>query len=235
MNINLIETDPSFTKLMTSFSNEVSAEQQLLSKEEQALVSIVSLVTQGSSKLLNTYINEVLSDVLTAIQIKEAIYQCTPYIGFAKVVDAITVANEVFTTNDIELPLDEQETVIADTRFQKGVDAQATIFGDGMRKIASLGDNMPRENKYLASNCFGDYYTRNGLDLPTREMLTLAILTNLGTEPQIKAHIFGNMSMGKSQEYITEVAFQCLPYCGYPRLLNTLGYIKEVFTPQEEK
>ncbi len=65
---------------------------------------------------------------------------------------------------------------------------------------------------FLASNCFGDFYTRKGLDLATREMLTLCILVNLGVEPQMRAHIQGNRNMGRSRAFIAEIIYQCLPY-----------------------
>ncbi len=230
MNNKLKEIDPEFMKIMDHFiNNEVRSKQIVLSKKENDLIAVVSIVVQGSSELLKEHLIFTINDNITAIEIKEAIYQCAPYIGFPKVVEALKVANEIFISKDIKLPLKEQATVDENTRFNLGVDVQATIFGQKMRDIANLGNKMPRESYYLASNCFGDYYTRTGLALKTREMLTLAILINLGVEPQIKAHIFGNQSIGNSKEYIMEVAFGCLPYCGYPKLLNSLNYITEEF------
>ena len=85
---------------------------------------------------------------------------------------------------------------------------------------------MPTINYFLASNCFGDYYTRKGLDLNTRELLTMAILVNLGTEPQLKAHIGANLKI-RTAEYVEQAIYNCLPYCGYPRTLNALRLLKE--------
>lgn len=91
--------------------------------------------------------------------------------------------------------------------------------------ILGLGA-MPAINYFLASNCFGDYYTRKGLDLETRELLTMAMLVNLGTEPQLKAHIAANLKI-RSAEYVEQAIYTCLPYCGYPRTLNALRLLKE--------
>lgn len=91
--------------------------------------------------------------------------------------------------------------------------------------ILGLGA-MPAINYFLASNCFGDYYTRKGLDLETRELLTMAMLVNLGTEPQLKAHIAANLKI-RSVEYVEQAIYTCLPYCGYPRTLNALRLLKE--------
>lgn len=224
----MVKYDQELIDIMHNLMDDVNQKQELLSSEERALIAIVSLVTEGSTELLKTVVETVAKETLTVTQIKEAMFQCAPYIGYPLVIDSLQITNQVLTANGIEIDIEPAATVNEDTRFEKGVDAQATIFGQGMRDLAALGENMPRESKLLADNCFGDFYTRNGLDLQTREMLTLAILINLGVEPQIKAHIFGNLSMGRSPEYITEVIFGCLPYCGYPRLLNAQAYLKEL-------
>jgi len=81
----------------------------------------------------------------------------------------------------------------------------------------------------LAANCFGDYYTRNGLDIKTRELLTFAILISTGgCEPQVKAHVTGNLRIGNDRERLIDVVTQLLPYIGYPRSLNALRIIDEV-------
>ncbi len=220
--------DQQLIDIMHTLMEDVNAKQELLSKEERALIAIVSLVTQGSTELLKSIVTNIAENTLTVTQIKEALFQCSPYIGYPKVMDALTIVNEQLVAAGFDIDVEPAGTVNIKTRFEQGVEAQATIFGPGMKELAALGDKMPRESKLLADNCFGDFYTRNGLDLQTREMLTLAILINLGVEPQIKAHMFGNLNMGRSPEYIKEVIFGCLTYCGYPRLLNAQTYLKEL-------
>lgn len=221
--------DQELIDIMENLIEEVDCKQENLSDAESALIGIVSLVTQGSTELLKSFVADVIKDELSIEEVKEAVFHCAPYIGYPKALDALAVVNGVQEMLGAEATATPHGTVTAETRFELGVEAQATIFGPNMRELASLGSKMPRESRLLADNCFGDFYTRKGLDLQTREMLTLAILFNLGVEPQIKAHIYGNISMGRNREYITEVAFGCLVYCGYPRLLNSLTYIKEVF------
>lgn len=223
--LDLSVTDPEFNEIVSRFINEeVSGDAQLLDETQKQLIALVSLVTQQSESMLSGQVQEALDAGLTPVQIREAVYQCAPYTGIPRTMDAIRIMNEVLTANDIELPLEDQGTVDESSRFDEGLNAQATIFGDGMREIAEPGpENMTRSARYLVDNCFGDYYTRNGLDLETREMLTLAILVNLGTESQIGSHIAGNANMGRSREFIEEVIYQCLPYAGYPRMLNALN------------
>ncbi len=225
--MNLKQSDTEFYNIMENFINEVSNKSELLSNKQKELIKIVSLITQQSKELLLYEIENALSLELTPIEIKEAIYQCAPYSGFPRTIDAINIVNKVFEKNNIHLPLEKQSTVTKQTIFEKGLTAHTTIFGEAMREIAN-GENTPNPAYYLITNCFGDYYTRNGLDLKTREMLTLCILINLGTESQIKSHINGNVNMGNNKAFIQEMIYQCLPYCGYPRTLNALNCLNEV-------
>lgn len=81
-------------------------------------------------------------------------------------------------------------------------------------------------NRWLAANCFGDYYTRTGLDLKQREMITFCFLAAQGgCEPQLTAHAKGNMNLGNDAAFLTKVVSQCLPYIGYPRSLNAISCI----------
>ena len=83
-------------------------------------------------------------------------------------------------------------------------------------------------NRWLAANCFGDYYTRTGLDLKQREMVTFCYLAAQGgCEPQLTAHAKGNMNLGNDREFLTKVVSQCLPYIGYPRSLNAIACINK--------
>jgi len=214
--MDLKQSDTEFYNIMENFINEVSNKSELLSNKQKELIKIVSLITQQSKELLLYEIENALSLGLTPIEIKEAVYLCAPYSGFPRTIDAINIVNKVFEKNNIHLPLEKQSTVTKQTIFEKGLTAQTTIFGQAMREIAN-GENTPNPAYYLITNCFGDYYTRNGLDLKTREMLTLCILINLGTESQIKSHINGNVNMGNNKAFIQEMIYQCLPYCGYPR------------------
>lgn len=225
--MDLKQSDTEFYNIMENFINEVSNKSELLSNKQKELIKIVSLITQQSKELLLYEIENALSLELTPIEIKEAVYQCAPYSGFPRTIDAINIVNKVFEKNNIHLPLEKQSTVTKQTIFEKGLTAQTTIFGEAMREIAN-GENTPNPAYYLITNCFGDYYTRNGLDLKTREMLTLCILINLGTESQIKSHINGNVNMRNNKAFIQEMIYQCLPYCGYPRTLNALNCLNEV-------
>ena len=83
-------------------------------------------------------------------------------------------------------------------------------------------------NEWLASNCFGDYYTRKGLDGKQREMITLCFLAAQGgCEPQLTSHAATNMRIGNDKAFLIKVISQNLPFIGYPRTLNALRCIND--------
>ena len=83
-------------------------------------------------------------------------------------------------------------------------------------------------NFWLADNGFGDWYTRNGLDLRQREMITFCfLLAQGGCESQLLGHAKGNMNIGNDKLFLIQLISQMVPYIGYPRVLNALRIINE--------
>ena len=219
--------DAEMRAVMDNFiESEVPSKAPLVKLREADLIRIVSLTVQQSGTLLAEEVAAALTRGITPEEILEAVYQCAPYSGFPRVADAIEIVRSVFKAKDVKVE-ESRATVNEETRLQAGAEAQGKLFGPAFIEMARAGkDAMPAINYFLASNCFGDYYTRKGLDLETRELLTMAMLVNLGTEPQLKAHIAANLKI-RSAEYIEQAIYTCLPYCGYPRTLNALRLLKE--------
>ena len=108
--------------------------------------------------------------------------------------------------------------------LEKGIKAQAEIFGEHMKEAWKTG----HINRWIAANCFGDYYTRKGLTLAERELITFCFLmAQGGCEPQLIAHAKGNMNLGNDRDFLIRVVSQCLPYIGYPRSLNAITCINK--------
>ena len=138
---------------------------------------------------------------------------------------------EILTERGVKLPLEGQATTTMEDRLEKGAQAQVDIFGEGMREAWKNG----HINRWLADNCFGDYYTRTGLTLAQREMITFCFLAAQGgCEPQLIAHAGGNMNLGNDKEFLTKVVSQCLPYIGYPRSLNAITCINKAAEAREK-
>lgn len=158
-------------------------------------------------------------------EIKEVVYQGTAYLGIGRVFPFLQRTNEVFRNLNIEESRESRLTNTEETRQPTGTEAQTAIFGERMKEFWKGGT----VNYWLASNCFGDYYTRKGLDLADREMITFCfLLAQGGCESQLKSHIQGNMNVGNDAEFLQKVIEQMIPYIGYPRSLNAIACLKEV-------
>lgn len=165
-----------------------------------------------------------LTHGVTPIEVKEIVYQATDYLGYGRILSFLYATNDVLSEQGVELPLEGQATTNLDNRLEKGIEVQAEIFGAHMREAWKAG----HINRWLAANCFGDYYTRKGLDLAQRELITFCFLmAQGGCEPQLIAHAKGNMNMGNDRAFLEKVVSQCLPYIGYPRSLNALTCIQK--------
>ena len=223
-------TDPDFQDILSRFIFGEVFYQGNLDDKQRELITLVVLVTNQTLPQLKGHVVAALNVGLTPVEIKEAVYQCAPYIGFPKTLKAINEVNEVFNAKNIALPIERQKTVDEDNRFEKGLATQVEIFG---KVIAKMQESAPANQKhiqeYLSAFCFGDFYTREGLDLKIRELLTLCIVSSLGgAEGQVKAHVQGNKNVGNGKETLITAITHCLPYMGFPRTLNALACINEI-------
>ena len=223
-------TDPDFQDILNHFIFGEVFYQGNLDDKMRELITLVVLATNQTLPQLNAHVHAALNVGLTSVEIKEAVYQCAPYIGFPKTLNAINEVNEVFKAKNITLPIESQKTVDEENRFDKGLAVQVKIFGDVIKKMQeSAPSNQKHIQEYLSTFCFGDLYTRGGLDLKTRELLTLCIITALGgAEGQVKAHVQGNKIVGNDKETLIAAITHCLPYMGFPRTLNALACVNEI-------
>ena len=117
------------------------------------------------------------------------------------------------------------------TRFQTGMENLNLIDGTiGGNVITSLEDIAPDIGKYIVEFAFGDIYSREILSLQEREIITLtSLLTSGGCENQLKIHINASLNVGISKEKIIETFIHCIPYVGFPKVLNAVFVAKEIF------
>lgn len=234
----LLKRDASITKtndadLESIFNNFVYGEvynHGTLEPKLRELVTLVSLTASQGTDMIKPHVETALNVGVSPIEIKEALYQCSPYVGYPRVFVALEKANEVFKEKNISLPIESQSTVTESTRFDKGLETQVSIFGDAILAAHSnAAPNQKHIQNFLSANCFGDFYTRKGLDLKTRELLTFIMIISLGgAEPQAIAHANANIKMGNSKDMMLEAVTQCLPYIGYPRTLNAITIINNI-------
>ena len=226
-----VAKDPELFEIFDNFVlGEVLGHGGLDARTRLMCILASNVASQGRAAFRAT-LDAALGAGVTPVEVKEVLYQAVPYVGMAKVADFIGAANDVLEARGVGLPLEGQSTTTPADRFEKGLAVQRSIFGaghiDAMREAAP--ENQKHIQQYLSDNCFGDFLTRGGLDVKTRELVTFSLLVSLGgCEPQVKGHIAGNVNLGNDKAVLLAVVTQLLPYIGYPRTLNAIGCLNEV-------
>lgn len=121
------------------------------------------------------------------------------------------------------------------TYFETGMEQLRKIDGiGGENVIKSLEGIAPDVGRFIIEFAFGEIYPREELSLPEREMVTItSLLTSGGCEPQLEIHINGSLNIGITPQKIIETFIQCIPYVGFPRVLNAITVAKKVFTERK--
>ncbi len=227
------DTDPEFGEILRRLIFGEVFDVGGLEDRTRELITVVVLATMQTLPQLKAHTAAALNVAVTPVELREAVYQCAPFIGFPKTLNALGVVNEVFESRGIALPLPEQGTVPEPDRFARGRAIQGPIYGDEIAESlgglpAGLRDAMPG---FLTAFCFGDFYTRDGLPVATRELLVLCMLAALGQTTQIRAHVRGNLAVGNSAQTLTAALIHCFPYIGFPLALNAIRIVQEVSGP----
>ena len=233
----LSKTDPEFVEILANFSQDEVKKANILTEKEQMLCILSALLgCQGMGEFQNM-LHAAINTGIDPIAIKEVIYQATAYLGIGRTYDFLAATNQIMEQHGIKLPLAPQATTNEKTRFEDGLTKQVELFGSNMAKRQTDGPVLRRNiNRWLADNCFGDYYTRNGMNDQERELITFCfILAQGGCENQLRGHTAGNFGVGNDKEKLYSVVEQCMPYIGYPRSLNAMNIIDEVSKKMENQ
>jgi 4-carboxymuconolactone decarboxylase len=229
----LAATDPELIEIFDNFAFDEALRHGPLGERTRLMVQLAALIACQALAEYRVMLGAALTAGVSPVEVKEIVYQAVPYVGMAKAFDFIHITNEALTARGVELPLARQSTTTPETRAQKGRATQEQIIGTEAveRLYASAPEDQAHIPGFLSANCFGDYYTRTGIDLATRELLTFSMLVALGgCDPQAKGHVAANLRVGNDRARLIAVLTQLLPFIGYPRTLNGLRAVDEVTT-----
>jgi 4-carboxymuconolactone decarboxylase len=227
----LAVTDPELIEYFDNFAFDEVLRYGSLDTRTRLMVQLASMIACQALGEYRVMLGAALTVGVTPIEVREIVYQAVPYVGMAKVFDFIHATNDVLTGRGIALPLEGQSTTTPETRTEKGLAVQKEIVGADRidQMYATAAPDEVHFQHFLSANCFGDHYTRTGIDSRTRELLTFAMLISLGgCEPQVKGHVAANLNVGNNRDLLLSVITQLLPFIGYPRTLNALAVINEV-------
>jgi 4-carboxymuconolactone decarboxylase len=226
-------TDPELIEIFDNWAFGDVLEDGTLDARTRLMVQLAAIIACHATSEYRVMLAGALNVGVTPVEVKEIVYQAVPYVGMAKVFDVLHITNDVLRSRGIALPLAGQATTDPGTRLDRGLAVQRRLLGD---KLDLLYSQSPADQlhiqRYLSANCFGDYLTRTGLDLKTRELLTVSMLASLGgCESQLAAHVALNVAIGNGRQVLVATITQLLPFIGYPRTLNALRVINEGTTP----
>lgn len=229
----LAERHPDMAEIARRHLRDVAVEAPL-PRTTEAVVVLGALVALGARRPLRDAVASALTDGVEVAVVTEVLYQAAPYAGLARALDAAAVVDDVLADHGVDLPVASQATTTAQTRRERGLAVQGRIAGE--EAVRRMYDDAPADlahiQRSLSEHCFGDHLTRGVLDVPTRELLTLAMLVALGgADPQVASHLAANLRVGNDRAVLVAVLTRLLPWVGYPRTLNALRALADVAPP----
>jgi 4-carboxymuconolactone decarboxylase len=225
----LATTDPELIDIFDNWAFDEVLRDGTLDARTRLIVQLAALIASQAVSEYRVMLGGALNVGVTPVEVKEIVYQAVPYVGMAKVFDFLHVTNDLLRSRGIALPLEGQSTTGPETRYERGLEAQRRIFGERIDEIHAQSPKDQRHiQRFLTANCFGDYYTRTGLGVKMRELMTFSMLAALGgCEPQLAAHVGANLAVGNDRQVLVATVTQLLPFIGYPRTLNALRVVNE--------
>ena len=224
-------TDPEMMDILQKFIFGEVFQTGKLTLKQREMITCITLATMQTLPQLKAHAEAALNVGVAPEELREVVYLTAPFIGFPKMLNAMTVVNEVFKERGISLPLEKQGVVTEETRHDTGKAIQDRLYPGG---IASVMEGLPGGmgkdvESFLTDYFFGEIYSRGALDLQTRELLGYCVLATLEAESQLHSHYHGNINVGNTPEMLTSAVIQCLPYIGFPAAIKALHIIKQEY------
>ena len=233
---SLAQTDPEFIEYFDNFAfDETIADAAALDDSvdvhTRLLVQLAAVLAAGGLAEFRVLAAAGLGNAgVSPVELKELVYHAVPYVGLARVFDYLHAANDVLTAAGVQLPLSGRATSTPQTRHVRQAGAgthrrRRPCRPDARRRPAGLQTLPALPDRQL----FRRHRRPRGLDLPTRELLTFAMLAALGgADAQLRGHVTGNINVGNTRARLLAVLTVLVPFIGYPRTLNALTAINDI-------
>ena len=117
-----------------------------------------------------------------------------------------------------------------DAQFEQGLQMRQQVMGEAFvaKAFANVDAFTAPLQEFVTRNAWGTTWCRDGLDLKTRSLLTLSMLTALGRAQEIKGHVRGAINNGATMQEIQEVLLHAAIYCGMPLAIDAFRSAHEV-------
>ncbi|WP_416548355.1 carboxymuconolactone decarboxylase family protein [Limnohabitans sp. DCL3] len=123
-----------------------------------------------------------------------------------------------------------RDTRLDDTDFQAGIATRTQVMGSEFvdRAFGNATDYTLPMQEFITRNAWGNVWQRPGLDLKTRSLITVAMLTAQGKQQELKAHVRGALNNGATPDELREVMLHATVYCGFPTAIDAFRSVTEV-------
>ncbi|WP_066303521.1 carboxymuconolactone decarboxylase family protein [Arthrobacter luteolus] len=225
------QDDPELMEILRGFIFGDVFGTGVLDDRTRELITVTVLACLQTMPQLSAHTAAALRVGVAPVQIREAVYQLAPFIGFPRTLNAVATVNGAFRDHGISLPLPAEGTVDDAGRYQRGLAEQEPLYGTEIKdNLADLpqpfNEALPR---FLTEFCFGDFYTRGGLSLAQRELFALCALAAIGdTSAQLGPHGRACLQVGNSKTVIIAALVHCFPYIGFPRAMAAIRAVKDL-------
>jgi 4-carboxymuconolactone decarboxylase len=127
-----------------------------------------------------------------------------------------------------------KEIEMSDQQFDDGLAMRKQVMGEDFvaRAFEGMTDFTAPIQQHITRNAWGDVWQRPGLDLKTRSLVTVAMLTALGKQQELKGHVRGALNNGATVQEIQEVLLHAAIYCGVPTSVEAFRTASEVVNPK---
>lgn len=236
---NLKDIAPDLARLAIEFAYGEVYPRRHLDLRQRQLATSGALAALGNARpQLKFHLAGALNVGCTPEELVELAIHMTVYAGFPVAVNTAMVLKELFEERGITLVRDEDIAPrnADQTRFERGWEGLKEIDGHaGERVIAALQGISPDLGRHIIEFAFGDVYSRTAMDLVSRELVTVAALTALGTaSAQLKVHMHGFLNVGGTKDQMIEIVTHTAVYAGFPAAINGALAAKEVISERAQ-
>jgi 4-carboxymuconolactone decarboxylase len=228
----LREVAPDLARFTVEFGYGDVMSRPTLQLPTRQLCTVGALAALGNARpQLEYHINGALNVGCTPAEIVEVMILSSVYAGFPAALNGVSAAREVYQRRKVwPEPSGDVSSPVIKERRERGLRSLDQVSaGAGKKVVESLHDIAPDLADFIIDFSYGDVIARPGLALSTRELISIAMLTALGTaRPQLKVHISAALHVGSSQAEIVAVIEQMAVYAGFPAALNGISALQEV-------
>lgn len=120
-------------------------------------------------------------------------------------------------------------------QFSKGLEVRRSVLGAAYvdKSVQSVDPFMVPLQKLVTEYCWGEIWTRPGLERRDRSMINLAMLAALNRPHELRLHVLGALNNGVTKDEVQEVLLQVAIYCGVPAALDSFKVAREVIEQHE--